>query len=273
MNRQNWILTLGGFCALSGVIAACAPTGPVVIPFQPPREPVTALDPVAPGETELSANFGWGLTTPAGAWGEWNVEMGDPALVSPWTVGLNHGFERVELRVLVGRHLLNHQASVGVGYRLPSAGRWNFIADAALAASRFESGFEVPRDDYVDTANGYVEPSTNPSFQARDPGYYDYAYWITAPSVRARAVYQATPQLAIPLALRLSHSRTGFGYGLYDFEQEQENHVELTAGAVWTPEKTCLSLGAGLTMNVRPYVDGLISASASCTVDWKALRR
>lgn len=273
MNKQTLILFSGAVCALSGLVAACGPTGPIVIPFQPPREPITALDTVEAGETELSGNVGVGVTTPIGLWGAWNVQVADPALISPWTLGLNHGLERVELRVLVGRHLLSHQASVGVGYRLPSAGRWNFIADAALAASRFESRFEVPSSNGADTANGDFDTSPNPSFQVRDPGYYDYAYWITAPSVRARAVYQASPQLAIPLALRISHSRTGFGYGLYDFEQHQINYVELTAGAIWTPEKSCFSLGAGLTVNVLPYVDGLISASASCTVDWREMRR
>lgn len=270
----NWVLVSGLICALTGVVAACAPSGPLVIPFQPPREPITGLDVVQAGETEFSGNVGAAVTPNIGSDQGWTVEPWAPSLLAPpWSLGLNHGLERLELRVLVGQHFLARQGSVGVGYRLPSAGKWDFIADAALAASRYQSRFEVPRDDYVDTAGGYVEPSDNPSFTARDPGWYAYAYWIMAPSLRARAVWRPNPQLSVPLAVRVAHSRTGFGYGLLDFEQEQENYVELSAGAIWSLSETCLSVGAGVHATVHPYPTVLTNVSLSCDVDWKTLRR
>lgn len=275
MNRQNWILTLGAFCTLSGVIAACGPTGPVVIPFQPPREPITGLDVVEEGETEISATFGGTV----GVDQDRRLQLSpvDPYLLAaPWTVGLNHGLERIELRLLVGQHLLNHQGSLGVGYKLRSEGRWDVVADAALAASRYQSRFEVPDPDYVDTANGETTPgsaSTNPSFTSREPGWYAYAYWITAPSLRIRAVWKPSEQLSVPMAVRVAHSRTGFGYGLFDFEQEQQNYVELSAGVIWSFPETCLSVGGGVNATVYPFPSAMASASASCDVDWKGLRR
>lgn len=274
MRRIEWTLLVGASVALAGIVAACAPRGPTVIPFHPPREPITGLDLVEEGETEISGSVGAFVGYSA----EYGVEVVPLDLIlwaPPWSLGVNHGLERLELRVLAGQHLLGHQASLGVGYKLHSEGRWDVVADAALAASRYEDRFEVPRDDFVDTAGGSSEPAaqTNPSFAAREPGWYAYAYWVTAPSLRIRAVWRPNEQLSVPMAARVAHSRTGFGYGLFDFEQEQQNYVELSAGAVWKLPSTCLSLGGGVTATVYPVPAPLVMASASCELDWKDLRR
>lgn len=235
-------------------LAGCAPR-PLVMPLPPPREPITGLDVVDPGVTEVSGTLthlplAIGMRAPI-----------DPVALSlGYSGGLTHGVGPFEIRVLAGRHLLGQQASLGAGYRLPSAGRWDFVADAALASWKHSGTFTVPPEEE------WEDP--NRSYEVRGPGKFAYAYRMLTPSVRGRAIWAPKPQLRVPMALRYSYSTPVQTQGLYRFEERERGHLELSVGLIWKPERSCVSLGGGLSITHGLPV---VQASAGCSIDWRAL--
>lgn len=260
-SERGRMALLGAVLVLGGLVGCAA--RPLVMTFPPPKDPITSLDVVEEGNTELSANVASTLL-----WGLGEDISGPPfdliMLAPGFGVGATHGLGRFELRARSGMTLLSWQASAGLGYRLPRAGRWDFVAGADLASWKYSSTFKVPDQSEWDPEN------PNRSYEARGPGSYPYSYRMFTPSAQVRAIWAPKPQLRVPIALRVGHSSAWAHEGLYDFELKRQEYISLTAGVIWKAERSCLSAGAGVTLDqlFLPAVQG----SLGCEIDWRKLK-
>ena len=244
---------------LGAGLVGCAPR-PLVVPFAPPRDPITSLDVVEDGHTEVAVNVAHtamlvGLFRPP-----FDLFMLAPGVSASAT----HGVGRFELRARSGMQMLSWQHSLGLGYQLPSAGRWDFVASADLATWSHQGTFKVPEESEWDQEEDLR------SYEARGPGAHPYSYRMFTPTFRARAIWAPKPQLRVPIALRYAHTGPWVSEGLYPFEETTQDYISLTLGAIWKPERSCISAGLGVTLEslVLPTVQG----SLSCEYNWKKIR-
>lgn len=247
--RRAW--SVGVFLTLG--LGACVPM-PHVIVTPPAREPITNLDAMEAGQTEVSGSLGLAVATD----GE-QVEVGGldyPSLGSPWTLAAAHSFRRVELRGAFNQTLLWNQGNLGVGVRLPSIGAWDFVVDGGYAFGRYESQFTIEEDD------------THEAALARGPGTYDYAYRNHAPYGRARATYRVNDRISLPMSVRMAHGWTEDLGGVLPQELKQQSFPELSAGLVYSAQRGCLQAGLGVHYTVLPdVVAPQVQGALSCVFD------
>ncbi|MED5372717.1 MAG: hypothetical protein VX899_16995 [Myxococcota bacterium] len=243
-------LHLGLSLALPLALGACVP-GPLVVATPPGREPITNLDAMEDGQTELSGALGASVLLDDD--GPSALFLDAATLGPPWTLAAAHSIDRFELRAAWNKTILWNQGNLGVGVRLPSLGAWDFAIDGGYAFGGYADTFTIEEGDESEAA------------ELREPGTYSYAYRMHAPYGRARAVYRVRDGVSIPLALRMSHAWTQNQGGVLPQELQQQSFPELSVGVILTPPRTCLQAGVGIHYTVLPDVYApMVQGALSC---------
>lgn len=244
------VKSLPAALALLG-LGACV-SGPTVLVTAPAREPVSNLDAMAPGQTELSASLGVSLYADDKAVAVYPLDL--PTLGSPWTLAAAHSVGPVELRGAYNRSLLWDQGKVGVGLRLPSLGPWDFVVDGGYAFGGYAGSYSVGEDD--------------------DAREVPYAYRMHAPYGRARVVRSVGDTLSVVGALRVAHAWTQPIEGVSAQNMEQQTFPELSLGLVHSAPKTCLQVGlGGHYVPVEQVHSVQLQGALSCAFDVGSWRR
>lgn len=226
--------------------------GPLVVAYPAPRDPLTSLDRLEPGQTEVSGAVVNALV-PTGSDVEILPADSAAGLIfdAPYKLSVAHAFGPVEIRALGTSNLQGRMFGGGVGVALPKLGAWTPILEGGYAFQRIRGGYTVPAER--DEAGEQIAEER----QER------YSYKVHAPYGRVRMVRELGPRFRVPVSLKVNRSLTQARYGL-DGPMPRETYTTLATGVVFDPGPGCLSLGFGVMLRLEELGYPGIEAAASC---------
>lgn len=212
-----------------------------------PRDPVVSQDLLEQDESQVSVGYtsslllGEGLLIPV---------ANDLVLHQPLSLQARHRRGDMELRGVAGTSGDGPMLGVGLGRSLTENEEMPWVFDVGYAAA-FGSGWTLSERDAV----GF--------FFASDPSSPE-PYVNHIASARLRMVSQPSPEMQVPVSLRIWRSFSGL--------QTRPHSVglELAAGVTWQAPG-CFKVGLGGATDLAPLLDAtrpLLRANASLGCSW-----